>query len=110
MALGRLRRIVQHAEPQAPKPGPQSFITNLFRDDVLARTRTRRAAVLTPTSGTLSRTYFGSARPDVAQRIPPVIPGTDVNGNYANLERLRQTLVARSRYFRSIAERERGSE
>jgi hypothetical protein len=99
MAIGRqdgIRRTIE----RAPRRGPQAFITGLLRGDVLGYTITHRAAELSAQPMFTSRTYYGAYKPGTAQRIPPLIP-SGYGGDYASSERVRSTLVARARLFRS---------
>lgn len=99
MAIGRqdaLKRVIA----RAPRRGPQGKINELFRGDVLAWTKTTRAAELAAFPSSVSRTYFGSYRPGTAQRIPPLI-NTGYGAQYADSERIRGTLVSRAQLFRS---------
>jgi hypothetical protein len=81
--------------PRAPRRGPQSGLTRLLRGDVLAWTRTARAAELAVFPGLVSRTYYGHYRPGSAQRLPPMIP------EEPQYRRVRETIVARARLLRS---------
>lgn len=103
MAIGRSydRRA---AIMRAPKRGPQSFLTGLLARDVGDVTlRTRRVPELVVNAGVYSRTYFAPYRPGTAQRIPPLL-GTGYGADYATDERVRTTLVARSRLFKSATQ------
>lgn len=85
---------------RAPKRGPQSFLNELLRRDVLGYTMTRRARDLGHQPMLVHNTYYGDYRPGTAQRIPPVI-NTGYGGEYATSERVRSTLIARARLLRS---------
>lgn len=99
MAIGRqdaLKRVIA----RAPRRGPQSTLNELLLGDVVAWTKTHRAAELAAFSSSVSRTYFGAYRPGTAQRIPPLI-STGYGAQYADSERIRATLVARAALLRS---------
>lgn len=99
MAIGRQWGAIR-AIRRAPLRGPQSFLDELDRQDVIGFTRTQRAAELSAQPSMVSRTYFGAYKPGTAQRIPPAI-NTGYGAQYASSERVRSTLVARARIFAS---------
>lgn len=99
MAIGRGDARVRTIQA-APRYGPQSFTVGMLLGDVLAWTRGERAAELSVIPKR-THTFFGPYKPGTAQRIPPII-NTGYGRNYAtNSERIRRSLVARARMFKS---------
>jgi hypothetical protein len=93
------------------KRSPQHFIVNDQLNYIRAITRSFRAAELL-VMPKRSRTYWGRYTPKTAARIAGGVGsatagepfGTgDLEGHAYNFRRVRETLVARSRLFRSVA-------
>jgi hypothetical protein len=101
----------------AAKRSPQHFLVNDQLNYIRTVTRSFRAAELI-VMPKRTRTYWGRYTPKTAARLAGGVGPTDagapfagtglLNGGHAfNLRRVRETLVARSRLFKSIAAQQR---